>query len=740
MTGSRRGEPGFSHSMNTRRERRHPSAGQREFEAQLAAAQLAQTIDPHTPLPDAPLTHTRVSEVVAYLANQWHVTLSPVSIDETRSPLEQTCQVLDAARLRYRHLRLHDDWWRGNVQPMVVEDHAGLALVLPGRLLEPILHRPDQSPRKVNAEIAADIRPVALEVIRPLPSGTVRIRDLMKFALTGLTNDLALIALPAILAGAITLALPIATAVLFDQIVPTGNTSRLLAIMVALLGLALATSLLTYTRAYHVVRASDHVVTSTSAAVFDRILRIPLSQLRDWPSSRLSGRIITIGNTVAEALDTALSVALVSSAIVLFNGALLVVLIPTLGLLALALGAALMGIAFFLARREGSLNTQEKGTRSYANRILLDIFRGWVPVRISAGEVSAFGRWAAAYAKYRQDFGQRWGAEVLIEGIRVFFLGAAIIIFVLAAYAMPVGSIPPGQFLAFVSAFGAFGVGLTGLVTTMRAFFAVRTDLDRLSPLLALPVETSGRHEDPGTLEGDISVRGLSFRYSTDTPWVLKDVSFTALPGTFTAIVGTSGSGKSTLLRLLLGFDKPQSGAILYDGADLDSLEIGAVRRQFGVVLQSSLLLPGTLRDNITIASGPMSDDQILEVCEGVGLDELIENLSQGLDTILDEGSTLISGGQRQRVLLARALAASPAVLFLDEATSALDNITQRAVAHTIEAISATRIVIAHRLSTIERADNIIVLDAGEVVETGTFQELLELDGIFAEFARRQEL
>ena len=735
--------PDHSSAMSTpvtRRERRRPSNDQREFESELAAAQLAQTIDPDTPLPAAPLAHTRVSEVIDYLAQRWKISLSPVSIDEARSPMNQACQVLDAARVRYRHLTLESEWWTGNVPPMVVENDSGLALVLPGRLLQPVLHRPNQVPQKVTAEVAAGIRATALEVFRPLPKGTVGIRDLMRFSLSGLPQDLALVAFPAILAGAITLAIPIATAVLFDQIVPTGNTSRLIAIVVALLGLAVAASLLTYTRMYHVVRTGDHVVTTTSAAVFDRILRVPLSQLRDWPSARLTGRISIIGNTVADAIDTALSVALVSGAITVLNGILLVALIPPLGLLALALGAALLSVAFVLARKEGSLHTQEKSTKSHANRILLDILRGWIPVRTSAGEVSAFGRWAAAYAQYRNDFGRRWGVEVLIEVLRVVLLGSSIIVFVIAAYFLPVGSIASGQFLAFISAFGAFGVGLTGLITTMRAFFAVRTDLDRLSPLLALPVESSGRHEDPGTLDGEINVRGLGFRYSTDMPWVLKDINFTVQPGTFTAIVGTSGSGKSTLLRLLLGFEKPQTGAILYDGADLESLEIGAVRRQFGVVLQSSLLLPGTLRDNITIASGPLSDDQIMRVCAGVKLDQTIEDLPQGLDTIIDEGSTLISGGQRQRVLLARALAANPAILFLDEATSALDNITQRAIAQTIESVGATRIVIAHRLSTIERADNIIVLDGGRIVESGNFEQLMENDGIFAEFARRQEL
>lgn len=715
------------------------STEHRDFEADLAAAHLSRTLDTDTKLPNAPVEHTRVSEVIAYLGSRWGFTPTPVTVDESLPLLDQARRVIEAAQIRVRPLSLDGQWWRNNVPPMIVTDDAGLALVLPGALFRPMLHRPGMQPIPVTDAIASRIESSALEVTRPLPDGVIGMRDFIRFSMRGTRRDVLLVALPAILAGAITLAVPLATATLFSEIVPTGNAGRLIAIAVALLGLGVAAAILTYVRVYHVVRISDHVLTTSTAAIFDRILRIPVSHLRDWPSARLSSRII-IGNTVSNAVDSALSVALVSTAIVLLNGVLLVLLIPPLGVIAVLLGALLLVLGYLLARREGARNYQEKSDLSETNTVLLDILRGWIPVRTSAGEISAFGRWAAAYAQYREAFNRRWGVEISLELLRISLLGASVIAFVLAAYLLPLGTITAGNFLAFISAFGSFGIGLTGLLVTLRAFFHVRTDVQRLEPLLALPLESRSRREDPGPLDGKVEVRRLGFRYSPDLPWVLRDVTFTVEPGTFTAIVGTSGSGKSTLLRILLGFEQPLTGAVLFDGADLASLDIGAVRRQFGVVLQSSLLLPGTLRDNITVASGPLPEERILQLCEQVNLDATIAALPQGLDTIIDEGSTLISGGQRQRVLLARALAANPAVLFLDEATSALDNLTQAAISKTIEDLGVTRILIAHRLSTIRHADQIILLDQGRIAESGTYDALMARDGIFAEFARRQEL
>jgi ATP-binding cassette subfamily C protein len=253
----------------------------------------------------------------------------------------------------------------------------------------------------------------------------------------------------------------------------------------------------------------------------------------------------------------------------------------------------------------------------------------------------------------------------------------------------------------------------------------------------ALP-ETSQGKTDPGRLSGAIELSHVSFSYPGGDP-VLNDVSFSIPAGSFTAIVGPSGSGKSTLLRLLLAFDAPGGGAILFDDKNLHDLDLRKLRRQFGVVLQGSPLLAGDIFSNIVGVSGGTLDDA-WQAANFAGMEDDIHALPMGMHTAIGEGTSTLSGGQRQRILIARALVAKPRVVFLDEATSALDNQSQRTVAQSLLRMKATRVVIAHRLSTIAEADQIIVMDGGQVVEQGTYAELMEQAGLFADLGRRQRL
>jgi ABC-type bacteriocin/lantibiotic exporter with double-glycine peptidase domain len=205
------------------------------------------------------------------------------------------------------------------------------------------------------------------------------------------------------------------------------------------------------------------------------------------------------------------------------------------------------------------------------------------------------------------------------------------------------------------------------------------------------------------------------------------------------AIVGPSGSGKSTLLRLLLGFERPTSGTIYYDGQDLNGLDVLAVRRQLGVVLQNSNLMSGSIFENIA-AGTAITLDQAWEAVRQAGIAEDIESLPMGMHTFISEGASNISVGQRQRLLIARALVFRPRVLLFDEATSALDNRAQAVVSKSLERLQVTRLVIAHRLSTIRNADRIYVIENGRVVEQGTFAELAAQDGLFSRMIARQML
>jgi ATP-binding cassette subfamily C protein len=259
----------------------------------------------------------------------------------------------------------------------------------------------------------------------------------------------------------------------------------------------------------------------------------------------------------------------------------------------------------------------------------------------------------------------------------------------------------------------------------------------RAKPILeALPEIDAGR-ADPGELSGSIEASHLAFRYAAASPPVLRDIAFRIKPGEFVAFTGPSGSGKSTLLRLLLGFEKPSSGAVYYDGQDLAGLDVQELRHQIGTVLQNGQLLAGDILSNI-IGSAPLTVADAWEAARMAGLEQDIQALPMGMYTMVAEGGKGLSGGQRQRLMIARALAGKPRILLVDEATSALDNRTQDIVSRAMVKMQITRIVIAHRLSTIMKADRIFVLDQGMIVQTGTYEELIGQPGFFAEFARRQ--
>lgn len=241
-------------------------------------------------------------------------------------------------------------------------------------------------------------------------------------------------------------------------------------------------------------------------------------------------------------------------------------------------------------------------------------------------------------------------------------------------------------------------------------------------------------------VSGGIELNNVSFRYNESMPWVLDNLSLKIKPGQYVAIVGKTGCGKSTLLRLLLGFETAQKGAVYYDGKNIDTLDLKSLRKKIGVVMQNGKLFHGDIFSNITIAAPWLTLGDAWEAAELADIAEDIRAMPMGMHTIIAEGSGGISGGQRQRLMIARAIAPKPKILMFDEATSALDNITQRKVSEALDGLKCTRIVIAHRLSTIRHCDRIIVLDGGKIIEDGTYDELLAMDGFFTELVKRQRI
>jgi len=230
--------------------------------------------------------------------------------------------------------------------------------------------------------------------------------------------------------------------------------------------------------------------------------------------------------------------------------------------------------------------------------------------------------------------------------------------------------------------------------------------------------EISDDKPDADKLRGAVEVRNLRFSYGEDFPEVIKNVNFRIAAGEHVAIVGRSGGGKSTLVRLLLGFEKPTGGVVLYDGQDLAEVNLSSVRNQMGVVLQNGQLMSGSIFTNI-VGTSALTENDAWAAADAAGLTDDIKNMPMGMQTIISEGSTNISGGQRQRIEIARALAVNPSLLVLDEATSALDPMVEQQTFENIRRRGCSCFIIAHRLSTIRNVDRVIVIDKGKIVEDG---------------------
>ncbi|MHC5729071.1 MAG: ATP-binding cassette domain-containing protein, partial [Nostoc sp.] len=285
-----------------------------------------------------------------------------------------------------------------------------------------------------------------------------------------------------------------------------------------------------------------------------------------------------------------------------------------------------------------------------------------------------------------------------------------------------------GTFLAFNSAFGTFIRGATDVSNTVMNSLQVFPQWKRAQPILETIPEVDLTKADPGRSLGRIAVDHITFRYRNDGPLTLDDVSLDAEPGEFIALVGGSGSGKSTIFRMLLGFESPEDGTIYYDGQDLSGLDVDAVRRQLGVVLQTGRIMSASIFDNIG-SGAQITLDEAWEAARMAGFADDVAAMPMQLHTVISEGGGNLSGGQRQRLLIARALALKPRILLFDEATSALDNRTQAIVSESLDNLQVTRIVIAHRLSTIRNANCIYVLQAGRVMQKGSFEELASQEG-----------
>jgi NHLM bacteriocin system ABC transporter peptidase/ATP-binding protein/NHLM bacteriocin system ABC transporter ATP-binding protein len=664
-----------------------------------------------------------------------------------RSDTPAVTALAQESGIRYRTVRLRGQALAVGSEPLLVfrrRDQAPAAL-LPRRGRRGYWHYDPQTRRRrpLDATTATELNPLAFMFYRTFPRQVLSLREVLRFGLKGTQRAWLTIVASSVASGLLALVLPIATAVLFDSTIPHARRDELLIVGGMLIASALAIALFTVTRGMAVLQLQGRLSLTLDAALWDRLLNLPLQFFRQYTAGDLAQRGLAFSQMHAALTASTLN-ALLYGTFSLCSAAVLVYFSPPLASVAAVL--ALLAVLVTIVATTAWGRRQPKTTAIAGGLVgmVVEWVRGLSKLRAAGVEARVFDRWARAFtAKKQADFEARRITTWLATFDAVYFVACTAVIYAVNIWMQDTRghALSIGTFIAFMTAFSQCIAGVLALSRTIVNAGSSVALYTRAAPILRTVPETARPSCSDASsdveLTGAIAVHHLSFRYRPDAPLVLRDVSFQIAPGQFVAIVGPSGCGKSTLLRLLLGFETPESGSIQYDGIDLATLDAHAVRRQIGVVLQSGGLLAGTIKDNIC-GMARLNLEDVWDAARLVGLDDVIRALPMGMQTAVLPDGTGLSGGQRQRLLIARAVARKSRLLMFDEATSALDNRTQALVSERIESLCATRLVIAHRLTTILEADCILVMDHGRIVQAGTYDRLMREVGLFRRLAQRQ--
>jgi len=682
----------------------------------------------------------RYAAVTRLVARAAGVTVTRTHTAETADarldPLER---IAVSSGFRTRTIRLTERWWVTDVGPLIGRERdSGRPVALLCRRGRYHVYDAQTGKRApVTQKVAATLATEGICLYRPLPERPVSALGLLRFGLHGQRGDVIRLMIGGLVAALLGLLVPILTGAILGQLVPEAARTLIVGLCVVLIVSGLVSAVFTGLQNLAMLRVEGRFDSVVQAAVWDRLLRLPTGFFAEYSTGQLSNAALGI-SAIREAASGVTVQAVLGSIVVSVNLILLFFYSALLGLLAGGLVMIAIVVCMAAGVRQVHLQRTLLAKENDLSGKLFQMLNGLSKLRVAAAEDRAFAYWATDFAKARATSANARRVQNAVVTFNAgYTLVATLIIFAVVAGPAK-GTLSTAGFLSFNAAFGIMMSGALQLTAAVTTAVAIVPMFEGVQPVVSRVPEVAATQESPGDLSGDMEVSQACFSYTEGGPLVLDQVSFHVRPGEFLAIVGPTGCGKSTLLRLLIGFAKPTSGSVLYDAQDLASLDVTAVRRQCGVVLQNGQLFAGSILSNIC-GAGSYTLDEAWEAAEMAGLDVDISLMPMGMHTVLSEGGLTLSAGQRQRLMIARSLVGRPRILFFDEATSALDNRTQEIVTESMRRLKATRIVIAHRLSTIMHADRVLVLDAGRVVESGTPAELLaNSGGIFHRLVRRQ--
>ncbi len=666
---------------------------------------------------------------------------SPVEIPEDIGDVAGQMQyALRPTGLMTREVTLEEGWQRDAYGPMLccMKEGGATVALIPGLLTGYYYHDPVSGKRiRITRKNAGLFSRDALCFYRPLPMKKLGIPDLLLYMKNSISHgDFILIILATLAVTLVGMLEPRIYSMLTGPVLQGKRTSILNGLMIFLVSAAFASQMMSLVRSLLMERINTKTSLGVESSVMMRLLSLPVSFFRRYSSGELASRAGSISSLCSMMLNNILSIGLSSLMSLLyifqifaFAPALVVPsILIILSTVVLSVAASMMQVG--ISRKKMKLSADEAGM-SYA------MLNGIQKIKLSGSENRMFARWGRLYAREAK---LSYDPPAFLKLNRVLItaisLGGTVALYYLAVSS----GVEPNQYYAFTNAYGRVMGAFSSLAGIAISIAAIPPVLEMAEPILKAEPEVTAEREAVRSISGNIEMDHITFRYEENTPYILRDLSLKIRAGEYVAIVGRTGCGKSTLVRLLLGFEKPENGAVYYDRHDLSRIDPRSLRKHIGVVIQNSQLFQGDIYSNIVISAPQLTLDDAWEAAETAGIAQDIREMPMGMQTIISEGQGGISGGQKQRLMIARAIAPKPRILIFDEATSALDNKTQRQVSEALDALHCTRIVIAHRLSTIRNCDRILVMDNGAIIEEGNYEQLIAKGGAFADLVERQRL
>ncbi len=676
------------------------------------------------------ITKTAIDEILKF----YHY--KPVEIpDSVKRPAEQLKYCLRPYGLMSRTIELEEGWYRDAFGPVLAftkEDNMPVALlpdhIIGYRFKDPVTGKI----RKLNRSTSALFDKEALCFYRPLPQKKLTIPDLLIYMKDCISvSDLVMIVAATASISLVGLLMPRITRFLTGPVLNSGRQNILIPIAIAMICIAFSSQLISSIRGLIQGRLDIKTSLGVQASMMMRLMALPANFFRKYSPGELKSRSSSVNNLCSLMMSMILNTGLTSLTSLVYVGQIFnfapALVIPSLIIVVVTVVFSIVStlMQIKINRKMMECTAKESGL-SYG------LITGVQKIRLSGSEKRVFAKWMNVYSEGAE---LTYNPPLFIKLNPVISTAISLAGNIVLYYMAMKSNVDPSSYYAFTSAYGMLMGAFMSVSGIALSAAQIQPILEMAEPFLKTEPETSQDKEIVTKINGSIELNHVSFRYTDETPY---DLSLKIRPGEYVAIVGSTGCGKSTLVRLLLGFEKPEKGAIYYDGKDMAGLDLPSLRQKIGTVMQDAGLFQGDIYSNIVISAPQLTVDDAWNAAEKAGIADDIRAMPMGMNTMISEGQGGISGGQRQRLMIARAIAPKPKLLIFDEATSALDNKTQKQVSEALDAMGCTRIVIAHRLSTIKHCDRILVLEGGKITEEGTYDELIEKDGFFAELVKRQ--